>query len=205
MMVAMARASGSEQQQDFFHRDLARLNHVAESMALFATVWLSRTMQASYLPDHAKESYIDYLAHNYNRRPVQDLARQAHLLAYRLDQQFTTPDTPFAAQQWYQDAQHLNALPALPNPAAERRFMRYLALRDLQEFTAAFTAPTRSTVHLRPWVRTALLGAMAQNQLERAWENSVTVWDSHTPPRPRTYVRAQVTSLWTTAAPARIH
>jgi hypothetical protein len=197
MIAVMARASETEQQQSFFQRDIARLNRMAESMALFATVWLGRTMQTSYLPDHAKAAYIDYLAHNYNRRPVQELARCAQLLAYRLDQQFTTPETPFAAQQWYQDAQHLNALPPLPSPADERRFMRYLALRDLQEFTAAFTAPTRSTAHLRPWVRTALLGAMAQNQLERAWENSVTIWDSHSPPRPRTFVRAQFhSSLW---------
>lgn len=200
----MAHASGSEQQQDFFHRDIARLNHVAESMALFATVWLSRTMQSSYLPDHTKEAYITYLAHNYNRRPVQELARQARLLAYRLDQQFTTPDTPFSAQHWYQNTQHLNTLPALPDMKAERRFMRYLALRDLHEFTAAFTAPTRSTAHLRPWVRAALQGAMAQNQLERAWENSVTIWDANTPPRPRTFVRAQIhTGLWHAQPTAR--
>lgn len=201
----MAHASGSEQQQDFFHRDIARLNHVAESMALFATVWLSRTMQNSYLPDHAKAAYIDYLAHNYNRRPVQDLARQAQRLAYRLDQQFSTPDVPFSAHNWYQKAQHLNALPVLPGIAAERRFMRYLALRDLQEFTASFTAPTRSTAHLRPWVRTAMQSAMALNQLERAWENSVTIWDANTPPRPRTFVRAQIHASPWQAHPALRH
>ena len=127
-------------------------------------------------------------------------------MAYRLDQQFSTSTTSFSVQRWYQHAHHLNALPALPSVAAERRFMRYLALRDLQEFTAAFTAPSRNTTQLRPWVRTALHGAMAQNQLERAWENSFTIWEAGSPPRPRTFVRAQLSaSLFSPHAATRLH
>lgn len=186
----MQNEPGAEQGRFFFHHDLARLNCLAESVTLLATCWLGRTMQASYLPDHAKEAYIDYLAYNYNRRPVPELARQAQLLAWRLDRQFSAQNAVFSVSDWYRKAEHLNALPPLPGIAAERRFMRYLALRDLQEFTAAFSALTPPE-QLRPWVRDALRAAIAQNRLENAWENSITLWDSGRSPRPRTFIRAR--------------
>lgn len=163
---------------------------------MFATVWLGRMMLSSWLPDHAKEAYIATLAHNY-RSPCAALGQQIKRLAWRLDAQYSTTARPLHVQQWVQETVTLNALPVLPSIAAERRCMRFLALRDLQEFIGAFAADAQQRRTLRPWVQSALRQAMAQNQLENAWNNSITLWDDAQPPRPRTVVRAALQpGLW---------
>lgn len=179
-----------------FQHDIQRLNQCAEQAGLFATVWLGRMMLSSWLPDHAKEAYIATLAHNY-RASQQTLKQQIKRLAGRLDAQYSTPACPLRMQQWAQETTTLNAMPSLPSIAAERRCMRFLALRDLQEFIGAFGADAQQRLRLRPWVQSALRQAMAQNQLENAWNNSITVWDDAQPPRPRTVVRAALQpGLW---------
>ncbi len=179
-----------------FQHDIQRLNQCAEQAGLFATVWLGRMMLDCWLPDHAKESYIVTLAHNY-RAPHDVLNKQIKRLALRLDEQYSTPARPLRVQQWVQEIATLNELPPLPNIAAERRCMRFLALRDLQEFIGAFAADAQQRRALRSWVQSALRQAMTQNQLENAWNNSITVWDDAQPPRPRTVVRAALQpGLW---------
>lgn len=179
-----------------FQHDIQRLNQCAEQAGLFATVWLGRMILGSWLPDHAKEAYIITLAHNY-RAPSQQLGRQVKRLARRLEEQYSTLERPLRLQEWVNTSTTLNALPALPSIAAERRCMRFLALRDLQEFIGAFAADAQQRSALRPWVQNALRQAMAQNQLESAWNNSITIWDDAQPPRPRTVVRAALQpGLW---------
>lgn len=178
-----------------FQHDIARLNLLAEQAALFATVWLGKMMRGTYLPAHAQDAYISTLAHNYSRRAP--LARQTQRLAWRLAQHYELNGQPFQPERWVMSNATLNALPSLPTLTAERRFMRYLALRDLQEFIGAFAASPQERAALRPWVRAALTEAMRQNQLEQAWDNSITLWDSQTPPRPRTIIRARLQpGLW---------
>lgn len=192
----MAKEMGHAQPRHFQH-DITRLNQLAEQVALFATVWLSQMMRASYLPEHAQEAYISYLAHNYSRQPPHKLGWQVQRLAHRLAEQYSTPARRFDPAAWVAGMSVLNRLPVLPTLAAERRFMRYLALRDLHEFISAFAASTKQRQTMRPWVLNALSAAMRQNQLEQAWDNSITVWDEHNPPRPRTIVRARLQpGLW---------
>ncbi len=178
-----------------FQHDIARLNHLAEQAALFATVWLGKMMRSTYLPPHAQDAYISTLALNYARRAP--LARQTQRLAWRLAQHYAQNGEPFQPERWVSNTATLNTLPTLPTLAAERRFMRYLALRDLQEFIGAFAATPQQRATLRPWVRAALVEAMRQNQLEQAWDNSITLWDNQSPPRPRTIIRARLQpGLW---------
>ncbi|MBP7252930.1 MAG: hypothetical protein KBA75_05535 [Alphaproteobacteria bacterium] len=178
-----------------FQHDIARLNLLAEQAALFATVWLGKMMRGTYLPPHAKDAYISTLAYNYSRRAP--LARQTQRLAWRLAQHYAQNGEPFRPDAWVQTHATLNILPSLPTLTAERRFMRYLALRDLQEFIGAFAATPQERAALRPWVRAALVEAMRQNQLEQAWDNSITLWDNQIPPRPRTIIRARLQpGLW---------
>ena len=60
--------------------------------------------------------------------------------------------------------------------------MRYLALRDLNEFIGAFAATNKERAGLRPWVASSIRAAMRHNQLEQAWDNSITFWDAQQPP-----------------------
>jgi len=185
-----------------FRRDITRLNQLAEQVGLFATIWLGQMIRSTYLPDHAKETYIATLAHNYHCLSSRQRTAQLRRLAYRLEQQFSTPTAPLAAHAWITNTAHLTDLPPLPSIAAERRFARYLALHDLDEFISAFAASTQQRGALRPWVATALRAAMRHNQLEQAWDNSITLWDSHNPPRPRTIIRAQLQhNLWQAKPP----
>lgn len=195
MLCFMALEMGTAPTQHFQH-DLLRLNQLAEQVALFATVWLGQMMQQTYLPDHAKEAYISTLAHNYNRGPHSELAQHIRRLAWRLEHHYSSTDQTFSASLWVAQTRHLNTLPALPDCLAERRFMRYLSLRDMNEFISAFAATPQQRHQLRPWVLAALNTAMRHNQLEQAWDNSITLWDrNHT--RPRTVVRARLQpGLW---------